>query len=126
MQILQGGFYSTIWGPVPNLMSVVSCHCGYSLLASYFHQVCLSWVNFLVLLVSGNYASSINFESITNFTLCVCDISPCWFGFCVDLFLQNPIFFSSCLFRFIFQIIQNGDSAACFSPTSDFIGQNIL
>lgn len=52
-------------------MSVVSCHCGDSLLASYFHQVCLSWVNFLALLVSGNYASSISFESISNFTLCV-------------------------------------------------------
>lgn len=30
----------------------------------------------------------------------MCDISPCWCGFCVDLFLQSPIFFS--LFIFLF------------------------
>lgn len=104
-------FIPQFFWPVPNLINCILCYCGYSLLTSYFHYIQLFWVRFVALMVSGKSTSSISFESITNFT--VYNIGPCWFDFCVDLFLQNPFFFLAQCLSF-FKLSANCDSAACF------------
>lgn len=111
---------------MPTLINYAFCHCdcGYSLLTSYLHRIQLSWVSFVVPMVSGKSTSSLNFESITNFTMC--DISSCWFRFCDELFLQTLFFVLLVHCLPFFKLSTTYDSAALFSPTSDFTVWKVL